>query len=147
MIPALFLLLLCQLCGEVLVRALALPLPGPVAGLVLLFAGLAWRGRGDPERAGTVPQDLGAVSDALLRNLSLLFIPAAVGVVQYLALMRTYAVPIAVAIVVSTVLALVVTALVFRLVTRLVALRRLRAPPHPAEDRHAEASDAVEARR
>lgn len=136
MIPALFVLLACQLCGEVLVRALALPLPGPVAGLILLFAGLAVRGRG--ERAGTVPPELGAVCDALVRNLSLLFIPAAVGVVQYLGLMRTYAVPIAASIVASTVLALVVTALVFAAVSRLVARRRRGAlaagPPRRATE-------------
>ena len=142
MIPALFVLLGCQLCGEVLVRALALPLPGPVAGLMLLFAGLAIRGRREPGHAGTVPHDLGIVCDFLLRNLALLFIPAAVGVVQYLTLMRTFALPIALAIVVSTVLALVVTALVFVAVSRLVARRvarreavgRREVPAEPAEE-------------
>ena len=37
MIAAITGLLFCQLLGEVLVRALLLPLPGPVAGLGLLF--------------------------------------------------------------------------------------------------------------
>ncbi|MEO1318722.1 MAG: CidA/LrgA family protein, partial [Pseudomonadota bacterium] len=30
----------CQLAGETLVRLFALPLPGPVLGMALLFAGL-----------------------------------------------------------------------------------------------------------
>ena len=43
MIVALTLLLTCQLIGEALARLLALPVPGPVIGLVLLFLGLRWR--------------------------------------------------------------------------------------------------------
>ena len=44
MIPALLTLLLSQLAGETLSRALGLPLPGPVLGMLLLTAGcaLAW---------------------------------------------------------------------------------------------------------
>ena len=120
MIAAITGLLVCQLLGEVLVRALTLPFPGPVAGLGLMFAFLLWRGRG---REPAVPVALGLVADTLLRNLSLLFIPAAVGVVQYLGLLRHYAGAIAVAIVVSTTAALVATALTFRLVSRLHTFR------------------------
>ncbi len=139
MIAGLAALLGCQLAGEVLVRAFALPLPGPVAGLGLLFVALVVNGR----RAGLakaqvpeaqvheaqvseprVPEALGAVSDALLRNLSLLFIPASVGVIKYLDVLRDRAVPILLAIAVSTTLALVVTAVTFRFVSRLHAFRR-----------------------
>ena len=124
MIAALAALLGCQLAGEILVRALALPLPGPVAGLGILFAALVLRGRrlaGDPESA--IPAELGRVADALLRNLSLLFIPAAVGVVKYGAVIRAQALPLALAIAVSTALALIVTAATFRFVSRLHAFR------------------------
>ncbi len=124
MIAAIAGLLACQLFGEILVRALLLPLPGPVAGLGLMFLFLVWRGRGRSDPAEAVPQELGRVSDMLLRNLSLLFIPAAVGVVQYLDLLRANAAAITIAIVASTTLALVVTASVFRLVSRLYAFRR-----------------------
>src|SRR5277367_2638639 len=41
MIRGFFLLLACQLVGEVLARSLALPAPGPVIGLALLALGLA----------------------------------------------------------------------------------------------------------
>ncbi len=123
MIPALAGLLACQLAGEIMVRALMLPLPGPVAGLGLLFAYLLWRGRTRPDPIAAIPPDLGHVCDALLRNLALLFIPAAVGVVQYLDLLRRYAGPIALTIAVSTLLTLVVTAATFRLVSRLHAFR------------------------
>ena len=37
MLAALATLLVCQLAGEVIVRALSLPLPGPVLGMALLF--------------------------------------------------------------------------------------------------------------
>jgi holin-like protein len=40
MIEAFALLLLCQLAGEILSLGLGLPMPGPVIGLLLLFAGL-----------------------------------------------------------------------------------------------------------
>jgi holin-like protein len=36
MIASLSLILLCQLAGEAFVRALGLPMPGPVIGLMLL---------------------------------------------------------------------------------------------------------------
>lgn len=120
MIAAIAGLLICQLVGEILVRALALPLPGPVMGLGLLFGFLVLRGRGDYEN---VPVELGRVADSLLRNLSLLFIPAAVGVVQYLGLLRQYAGSIAVAIIVSTSMALMVTAVTFRFVSHLHTFR------------------------
>jgi holin-like protein len=112
MIESLVVLLACQLLGEVLVHALALPLPGPVAGMLLLFLALLWRGRKKPGEP-RVPEALADTSDALLRNLSLLFIPAAVGIVQHTGILRESGLAIAVSIVISTVLAMAVTALVF----------------------------------
>ena len=121
MIAAITGLLLCQLLGEVLVRALALPLPGPVAGMGLMLAALAWRGRLADRSAPAfepVPHHLGLVADALLRNLSLLFIPAAVGIVQYLDLLRQYGWAIVLSIAVSTTAALLATVVAFRLCAR-----------------------------
>jgi holin-like protein len=118
MIIAITALLACQLMGEILVRALGLPLPGPVAGMGLMFAYLVLHGRGLPEDA-RVPESIGRVADALLRHLSLLFIPAAVGIVQYFGLLARYGWTIAVSIIVSTTAALLVTVLVFRFGARL----------------------------
>jgi holin-like protein len=117
MIEAFALLLGGQLLGEVFVRALHLPLPGPVAGMGLLFALLCWRGRGG-RAASAVAPDLGHAADGLLRHLSLLFVPAAVGIVDRLGLIEAHAGAILAAIAVSTVVTLAVAALVFEAVAR-----------------------------
>lgn len=81
MLRGVFLLLLCQLIGEVLARSLSLPAPGPVIGLLLLAIGLAlWARR---SRADVETTDVAKTANALLGSLSLLFVPAGVGVVQY----------------------------------------------------------------
>jgi holin-like protein len=113
MINALVLLLGCQLVGEVLVRLAGAPVPGPVVGAALLAAGLLWRGGAGETLAGT--------ANTLLRNLSLLFVPAAVGVVQYRALFAEYGAVLVATVAVSTVLSLAVAALVFRAVARRVS--------------------------
>jgi holin-like protein len=102
MIGALTTLLVCQLAGEVLARTLYLPVPGPVIGMVLLFAALVLRGR-------PVPQGLGATADALLGNLGLLFVPAGVGVVLYLPLLARDWAPISLAVVAGTLLGIAAT--------------------------------------
>lgn len=115
MVPALSILFLCQLAGEVIVRAVGLPFPGPVLGMGLLFAGLLVRGRSDPM--------LDAVADTILRHLSLLFVPAAVGVMQQAGLIAANWLAISAALVLSTVLTLVVTVYAFLAVARLTAAR------------------------
>jgi holin-like protein len=90
-IGALAALLLCQLAGEALARAFALPIPGPVIGMALLFAALLARGR--PE-----PAPLGRTADALLTHLGLLFVPAGVGVVLHLPALSRDAAPIGLAV-------------------------------------------------
>jgi holin-like protein len=117
MIQAFAALLVCQLAGETIVRALALPLPGPVAGMGLLFLWLVLCPR-KPDTAPEAPEALGAVADGLLRNLSVLFVPAAVGIVQHVGLLRAQALPIAAAIVGSTLLTLTVSAWVFQFMAR-----------------------------
>lgn len=101
MLRALTILVLCQFAGEVVARGLGIPLPGPVLGLVLLLVILTVR--------GTPGEELRTTSNGLLRYLSLLFVPAGVGIVTQLdALARDWA-AILVAILVSTVLGLAVT--------------------------------------
>ena len=115
-------LLLCQSAGEVLTRLFGLPLPGPVVGMLLLLLALRW----PPVRA-----PVGAVADALLAHLSLLFVPVGVGVMTHLGLLSQYGLRMLVAIVVSTWIGLVVTAVVLRLLLR-------RGPPSMAPAEQAE---------
>jgi holin-like protein len=103
MIPALATLLVFQLLGEALVLALAVPVPGPVAGLALLLLTLVLR-----------PSLLNAVkptAQALLQHLSLLFVPAGVGVMLHLQRLGDEALAIGVALVVSTLVGLASAAL------------------------------------
>ena len=120
MLRGVFLLLLCQLLGELLARGLRLPAPGPVIGLALLAAGLALWARRAPQ-AEVDQTDVGKAANALLGSLSLLFVPAGVGVVQYFDLLSRYGVALAVALVVSTVLTLLATVGVFLWVKRRAA--------------------------
>ncbi len=114
-LPFITLLLLCQLAGEVIVLATGLPVPGPVVGMAVLFFGLIAR--------GAIPADLQATAGGLLRHLSLLFVPAGVGVVLHLSLLADEWLAISAALIGSTVLTIAVTALV------MVGLARLRKSP------------------
>jgi putative effector of murein hydrolase LrgA (UPF0299 family) len=122
MIRGFFLLLLCQLAGEVLARSLSLPAPGPVIGLALLTLGLwLWNRRKPFTDEALAASDVGRATTALLGSLSLMFVPAGVGVVQYLGLIGEYGVALAASLVVSTVLTLLATVGAFLFVKRLVA--------------------------
>jgi holin-like protein len=118
MIEAITAILLCQLAGEGLARFFAMPVPGPVIGLLLLFVSLILRGRLWPD--APVPQDtpLGVLAGFLLAHLSLLFVPAGVGIIGQADVLARHGVGLIVALVVSTAAALAVTALVFSAVAR-----------------------------
>ena len=66
--------------------------------------------------------DLGRVSMGLLGSLSLLFVPAGVGVVQYAGLFGQYGATLVLALLVSTLATLLTTVGVFLLVKRLLGL-------------------------
>lgn len=103
-------LLLCQLAGEVLAKATNLPIPGPVIGMVLLFAGIAIK--------GGVPRGLGATTAGLLDHLALLFVPAGVGIMSLLPLLSSEYPAIIAALIGSTVLTILVTAVVMNVLLR-----------------------------
>ena len=103
-------LLLCQLVGELIARLGHLPVPGPVLGMLLLFICLCIRGR--------VPDSMRETSGGLLRNLSLLFVPAGVGVMLHLPRLADEALPITASLVISTLLGIVVTGLIMSRLTR-----------------------------
>src|SRR3954464_702220 len=84
MLQAFALLLLSQLSGEGITRGLGLPVPGPVIGLVLMAIGLLIAQRVDFVRTETIEETaLGRTATGLLGHLSLLFVPAGVGIVQH----------------------------------------------------------------
>ena len=102
MLPFFTLLLTCQLAGEVIVVASGVPLPGPVVGMAILFCLLLLR--------GNVAPSLEKLSTGLLSHLSLLFVPAGVGVMLHADLLGAEMLPIAVSLVASTLITLLVTA-------------------------------------
>ena len=110
MLNALTMILCCQLAGELLVAATGLPVPGPVCGMVLMLAGLLVR--------GGIPAEIASTADTLLGNLSLLFIPAGVGVMLHLPLIEAEILPISVALVTSTLITIAVTALLMQTLNR-----------------------------
>ncbi len=110
MILALTVLLLFQLAGEVLVRAIGLPVPGPVIGMGLFFLFLLLRG--GPSEA------MRKTAGGLLQHLSLLFVPAGTGIVLYGDRIAAEWLPLLVALFLSTFLAIAVTALALAALTR-----------------------------
>ncbi len=114
MIAGLTTLLLFQCVGEVLVRALKLPFPGPVLGMLLLLIALLVRGR-------ALPPGLREAGHGVLRHLSLLFLPAGVGVMLYYRSLTASPLPMFAVLVVSTVATIAATALVVSWLSRRAA--------------------------
>jgi holin-like protein len=110
MIGALTQLLVFQLLGEVVARWLALPVPGPVLGMLFLFVALVLRGGPGHELQST--------SQTLLQHLSLLFVPAGTGIMIHLHRVADEWLPLLLSLLISTAATLVVTALVMKLFMR-----------------------------
>ena len=109
MLESLAVLLLCQLMGELTVLALELPVPGPVVGMAILFFGLMMR--------RNIPGALAQTANGLLAQLSLLFVPAGVGVMTHLTLLGKQWFPLGVSLIVSTLLTIAVTGLLMQRLT------------------------------
>lgn len=99
-----------QLLGELLVHGLGLPLPGPLVGMLLLFAALLVR--------GGVPAPLNHTATTLLQNMMLLFIPGIAGVMLHFDRIADEWLPFLVACVVGAAVTLVVTALTLQWLLR-----------------------------
>lgn len=106
MLNYLTLIFCCQLAGEFIIGATGLSVPGPVLGMVFLFCFLLVR--------GSIPNDLSMVADGLLNHLSLLFVPAGVGIMLHFQLLGDDFFAISIALIVSTVLTVIVTAVLMR---------------------------------
>ena len=123
MIVSLTLILLAQLLGEGLARGAGLPVPGPLIGMALVLALLALRERSSRTAARLLPAPLTdgtleSTGKGLLAHLSLLFVPAATGIVGRLDVLAAHGAAIACVVVVSTVLTLIATAMTFVAVAR-----------------------------
>lgn len=113
MVQAIALILAMQLLGEGAARLTGLGVPGPVIGLLLLALIVTL--------SRQVRDTVRPLATNLLAHLSLLFVPAAVGVIQHLGVFSQHIWPLVLALTVSTVLTLAVTALTFVAVARLTA--------------------------
>jgi holin-like protein len=110
MLGNLTVILLCQLVGEAVTRFARLPVPGPVLGMVLLFTGLMLR--------RSIPHEMESVGGFLLRYLSLLFVPAGVGVITNLDLLVKSLAPLAGAVIIGTMVTIGLTGLVMQSLNR-----------------------------
>lgn len=114
MLSAILCLLGSDLAGELIGQTFHLPVPGPVIGMFLLAAVLAVRSQADKP----IPVPLETTADSLIGVMGLLFVPAGVGIITELHLLREQWLPIVVALLGSTVLSLAVTGAVMHLMSR-----------------------------
>jgi holin-like protein len=110
MLAGLTWLLVFQCLGEVLVRLVGLPVPGPVVGMLLLFVALRVKGR--------APAAIDGAATGLLQHLSLLFVPAGVGVMLHFGRLADEWAALVAALLLSTVAAIGVTAVAMQALLR-----------------------------
>ena len=110
MVRGFVILLSFQWLGELLSTGLNLPLPGSVIGMVLLLITL---------RFGLIKLTwVNEAAELLLKNLSMLFVPAGVGVMVYFDLIAKQWLPLTVATLLSTLAVLATTGLTAKFMSR-----------------------------
>lgn len=110
MIEGLFFIFLFQLVGTALTALFGLPVPGPVIGMALLLIWLALRFK--------TPASLDNLCDIFLRYLPLLFVPAAVGVLNYKDILIESGLSLFIILILSTLAALLAASISFIWVAR-----------------------------
>lgn len=113
-------LLLFQLVGESLVFLLGVSIPGPVVGLVLLFAALPVLDRLWMQEAASIDE----AAETLLSNLGLFFVPAGVGVVALASILSAQIWALGAVLILSAIITLMLTVWAFILVRKLISVRR-----------------------
>ena len=101
-----------------MVRLLNLPLPGPVAGLVFLLITLTIIGKSKSPAKTEIQDTFQQSSSTLLNHLSLLFVPAGVGVMVHFDKLREEWLPITIALIVGALITLAATAISMKLMMR-----------------------------
>lgn len=104
-------LVACNEAGSFIAALLHLPVPGTVIGLLILLAGLLVMRR--------APEPLREMAVFLLGHLNLFYVPAGVGVMAYVALVRQDLWPIVIVMFASTFLATIAAALAFHWTAKL----------------------------
>ena len=102
--------------GQTLVGMLAVPLPGPLAGLLLLFFALLFRGK--------LPSAMRTLCQFLLSHLMLFFIPLVAGIVMHFERLEKEWLAFIVAGLGATALAIAVSGLTFPWMLRRVKARQ-----------------------
>ncbi|MFK8185774.1 MAG: CidA/LrgA family protein [Phormidesmis sp.] len=115
-VNGLTLLLLYELAGEVSVLLLKVPVPGPVIGMLMLFITLQIKGK--------APTSVSYVSNALLSHLSLLFVPAGVGIMVHFNRIAQEWLPISLSLILSTVMTMAVTAIAMQASIRILSAKK-----------------------
>ncbi|MCC1495858.1 CidA/LrgA family protein [Alcanivorax sp. 1008] len=110
MLDGLLILLAFQFAGDLLVRTLGLPLPGPVLGMVLLLIALTTR--------AAVLQRVAPAANLLIGNLTLLFFPIGIGIVLEWERYSKHGLALLVSIVAGTIIALVLVTALLKLLLR-----------------------------
>ncbi len=96
----LIILIFCTI-GEVLSKVVHIPLPGSIIGMILLFIGLL---------TGIIKLEMiQEVSQFLLDHLAFFFIPAGVGLLAYVGILKQNLIPILIICFVTTFLVMIVT--------------------------------------
>ncbi len=108
MISGLVKLFLFQALGELVSNFLIPFIPGPVIGLVMLLLFLLFARR--------LPADIDQVGSGILQHLGLLFIPASVGVLLYLPILKANAWAVVGTLLVSVVATIAVTGGLLKLI-------------------------------
>lgn len=99
--------------GELIVTATALPVPSSIIGMLLLTAAL---------KARIVRVDqVSRISDFLVRNLGFFFVPAGVGLMKCLGIIKSELLPIVIATVASTFAIIAVTGWVHQYARRITS--------------------------
>ncbi|MCA1952663.1 MAG: CidA/LrgA family protein [Hyphomicrobiales bacterium] len=110
MLEGITILIILQFVGELIAGFTRVPVPGPVIGLALLAALALLRGR--------IPAPVAVAGDVILKHLSLLFVPAGVGLIAFGDRLVAEGPRLLLVLVASTAITMAVTALVFRALTR-----------------------------
>ena len=108
-------LLVFQLLGEVFVRLIDIPVPGPVVGLLLMLVFLLLR-----KKQANNSDSLLNASSLLLSHLSLLFVPAGVGIITHIDRITDQWLSISIALVIASLITLFVTAWSLKVLIRVM---------------------------